>query len=83
MPYNDILGRPETFMGIRVIPSHFVQPVPKIQLSPDFEWCTPEFRAETNRWFLERFGTKEVAYMVNGNFLMNPKQIAMLKNFTL
>jgi hypothetical protein len=31
---------------------------PKLQLSPDFKWCTPEFRAETDRWLLERFGTK-------------------------
>jgi hypothetical protein len=34
---------------------------PKLQLSPDFKWCTPEFRAETDRWLLERFGTKPMS----------------------
>jgi hypothetical protein len=73
-----------TFMGIKVLPSHLVQPVPKIQLSPRFEWCTPSFRSEYNAWLLGRFGTREVAFMFSGPFgegiFMNPKQIAMLKN---
>lgn len=73
-----------TVMGMRIVSSPFIQPVAKIQLSADLPWCTPSFRAETNRWFLEQFGTRDVAYMMSGPFgdyiAMNPKQVAMLRN---
>jgi len=81
---------PQTFMGIRVAPTSLVQPVPKIQISPKFEWCTHEFRADYNSWLLERFGTVGVAYFFDPRMLgmtgdrtlfMNPKHVAMLKNF--
>lgn len=80
-----------TFFGIKVVESPHVQPVPVLQLSPTFEWCTPEFRAKTNAWLLERFGTMEVAYFFNPRalglagspgVLLNPKQVAMLKQYS-
>jgi hypothetical protein len=81
----------DTFFGIKILPSEHVQPVPVLQLHPDFPWCTPEFRAKTNAWLLERFGTMEVAYMFDPRalglagspgFLMNPKHVAMLKMYS-
>jgi len=32
---------------------------PKISISPDFKWCSDEFRAKHNAWLLERFGREE------------------------
>ena len=52
--------------GMRVVVSPLVGPVPKIQIRPDFKWCSDEFRARFNKWLLDEFGTKEVAYMVSG-----------------
>jgi hypothetical protein len=77
------------FGAIKFVESPFVQPVPVLQLHPDFPWCTPEFRAKTNAWLLERFGMQEVAYMFqsgtfgvnNGRlFVANPKQLAILRS---
>lgn len=80
-----------TFMGFRVLESSLVMPVPKIQVR-DIKWkdgtsiLSQESLAKHNRWWLERFGTKEVAYMFSGPFgngvFMSPKNAAMLKNFT-
>jgi len=50
-------------------------------------WATPEFRAQTDKWLLDRFGTKSVAFMFNpraiglhgGNmFFVSPNHAAML-----
>lgn len=82
-----------TLMGIRVMPSPHVQPVPVIQvrdikLKDGTPILSPAFRAEMNRWFLERFGTVDVAYMFDrsafgpGGILMNPKQVAMLQMYS-
>lgn len=78
-------------MGMRILPSHLVQPVAKIQVR-DIKWkdgtsiLSQEALARHNRWWLERFGTKEVAYMFSGTFgngiVMNPKHAVMLKDFT-
>jgi hypothetical protein len=38
---------------------------PVLQISPEFEHCSPEFRAVWNAWALDRFGTEEVCYLVN------------------
>ncbi len=42
-----------------------VRPVPKLQIRSDFEWVTDNFRAEMNAYLLERFGTKQVAYIID------------------
>jgi hypothetical protein len=68
------------FGGIPVVENRHIQPVPVLQLSPNFKWCSEEFRAETNAWLLDLFGTKEVAYLVHGfGLVMHPKHVAMLK----
>ena len=77
-----------TLLGLNIIESPHVQPVPVLQLRPQFVWCSDEFRAEMNAWLLEMFGTKEVMYVFDGRALglnssgifMNPKHIAMIKN---
>lgn len=80
------------FGGVRVIESPLISPVPKIQISPQFQWCTPEFRAEYDKWLLDRFGTKQVAYMFSGplkdTFAVGPggmdviRRAIKLENFT-
>lgn len=66
-----------TYMGFKIVASPFVpDSVAAVQMDPDCDpqglWCTPALRAETDRWLLERFGTKQVAYV-----LSNQQMIAM------
>ena len=45
--------------GIPIITSAWVdQSVPVLQLSPDFQWCSNEFRIKQNKYLKERFGEK-------------------------
>lgn len=69
-----------TLFGLRVreIPQSMTRR-PVLQISPSFPYCSEAFRRDWNAWALERFGTYEVAFMFNGNFLASPKQIAILK----
>jgi hypothetical protein len=69
------------WMGLNIIESPHVLPVPVLQIDPQFEWCTPAQRAKTNQWLLDTFGTKRVAYMFNGNVLVSPAQAARIRNF--
>lgn len=62
--------------GMKIIQSQFIEPEPVLQLDPKFEWCTPEFRAKTNAWLRERFGVRDVAYIMGGNVFMNPRMAA-------
>ena len=55
--------------GIKVRVSANIRPVPVLQISPSFEWCTDAYRAKHNAWMLERFGTYEPAYMLFGGEL--------------
>lgn len=62
------LASEHTFGGFKVIKHHLIpDEAPVLQLRPDCDplWCTPEFRASTNAWLLERFGTQPVAYFFN------------------
>lgn len=80
-----------TLAGYKVFPSAAVKTVPNLQISPDFKYCSEKFRAEWNAWALERFGSHEVAYLMDlsasglgrglGLFL-NPRSVVRLKNFT-
>lgn len=90
MNENNLFGQ-SLFGGLRIVESPLIGPVPKIQISPRFQWCTEEFRAEQNAWWLARFGTKQVAYMFNGNLrdiFVGPgsmeaiKRAVKLENFT-
>lgn len=68
------------YMGMKVVVSPHLVPAPKVQLSPDFKWCSDEFRASENAYLLKMFGTKEVCYMLNkGTIVMSPKHVAALK----
>lgn len=57
----------------RIRESSFVPAfVPVLQLHPDFEWCSDEFRAQMNAWLLQRFGTQMVAWHVGGEIHCAP-----------
>ena len=74
------IGINSYFMGMRVLTSPYVGPVPKIQLSYDFTACTEKCKADTNAWLLERFGTKEVFYMIgNDALVLSPTSMATLR----
>ena len=59
-----------TLFGMKVMTSALVQPVPVLQLSPDFNVCSDVFKTEMNRWLLEVFGTKEVMYIIGKDTLV-------------
>jgi hypothetical protein len=64
-----------TFGGFKLIRSAMIpDEAPVLQMHPNCDplWCTPEFRAKTNAWLLERFGTQPVAY-----FFTKEQAIAM------
>jgi hypothetical protein len=79
--------------GMRIVESPHIVPVPKIQVSPSFKWCSEECRREMNAFLLDTFGTKEVAYIIDSSYLsplgfpgrgmdtlvVNPKHVAMLR----
>lgn len=59
-----------TLFGMNVMTSALIKPVPVLQISPGFGFCTEAFRTEMNSWLLKTFGTKEVAYVIGGNTLV-------------
>ena len=64
--------------------SALVRPVPVLQLSHDFTACTDTFKAETNQWLLEMFGTKDVGYMIGKDTLvLNHRMLEKLKRAML
>lgn len=65
--------------GIPVIESSFIpENQPKIQIRSDVP-VSDKFRATMDKWLLDRFGTESVAYMVSGNYVMNPKTAVKLR----
>lgn len=69
-----------TLFGMKIMTSAFIRPVPVLQLSPDFNACTDEFKTEMNQWLLEMFGTKDVAYMIGKDTLvLNHVMLAQIK----
>lgn len=50
--------------GLKMYISPLPQRAPVLQLSPDFLWCTPAFRADMNAKLLALFGEREVAYLL-------------------
>lgn len=66
--------------GMNIIASPLITEVPRIQLSHDFNVCSPEFKVEFNQWLKEHFGTYLPVYVISGNTIaMHPKQVALLK----
>jgi hypothetical protein len=69
-----------TLFGMNVMTSALVKPVPVLQISPAFKDCSDECREEMNRYLLEMFGTKDVAYMIGKDTLvLNSKMLEDLK----
>ena len=67
---------------VRVVVSSWIQPVPAVSLSPDFTAASDECIAETNKWLLHMFGTKEKSMMVGDDVLVvSPKTYERLKEF--
>lgn len=64
--------------GLDVRTSTLVEPVPKIQLSCDFN-CSDKVREDMNAWLLDMFGTKEVAYMFNNTLVLSHETLRKLK----
>lgn len=69
LPSGAGLATSHTFGGFKVIRSHRIpDESPVIQMHPNCDpqglWCTSEFRAKTNAWLLDRFGTQPVAYFL-------------------
>lgn len=66
---------------MQIIVSPLIKPVPVLQVSPDFQFCSDEFRRDMNAWLLEIFGEKEVCFLINGGsaVLVSPKQFATLR----
>lgn len=77
LPSGTGLATEHTFGGFKVIRSHLIpDESPVIQMHPNCDpqglWSTPEFRARTNAWLLDRFGTQPLAY-----FFTKEQAIAM------
>lgn len=73
---------PALYMGMRVVESPLLGLIPKIQISPDFKWCSDEFRAETNRWFLEQFGMHDPIYRAGDTMLVSRANMERLRRET-
>lgn len=70
----------QTLYGMKVIESPLITEVPKLQLSHDFNACSPGFKAEMNTWLRQRFGTYFPAYVIGGHtIVLHPKHAAMLR----
>lgn len=48
------------------------RPSAKLSVSPDFEWCSDEFRERMNAWLRERFGTIDKLQIENNKFELRP-----------
>lgn len=84
----------DALLGMKVVPTPqgFSTRRPNVQITPSFPYVSDKFRAEWNAWALERFGSHEVAFMIDLRaafgpaagraVVMNPHAIAMLKMAT-
>ena len=70
----------DRIFGLEVRTSPLVQPIPKLQLSLQFNDCTDSFKAEMNKWLLDKFGTKDVFYVVdNKKLVLNHETLRKLE----
>lgn len=70
----------QTYMGIKLVVSEHIKPVPVLQIAHDFKWCTDAYREKHNAWLLERFGTYEPVYMLgSGTMAVSPKTMAQMR----
>lgn len=69
---NDIFNT-QRFAGIRIVESESLAPVPKFQVSAEFERLqSPELVASTNAWAREFFGVEHRAFLIADTMLVNP-----------
>ncbi len=68
--------------GRNIVVSNLLKPIPKIQLRPDFQWCSEDFRRDFNAWLLEEFGAREVAILIPGTntLVVDPGSFAKIKS---
>lgn len=83
-----LFNHPGMYAGVKVMEVPIVM-TPKIQISKDFQHCTPEFRLKMDFWLLKRFGSRDEtpikpgeAMLFNGMALMRPEAAVMLRNCT-
>jgi len=69
----------ETLYGVRIRVSPLARR-PVLQLSPDFKWCSPEFRAKQNEWLLQMFGERDtVIPLPDGSIVISPEMHMALR----
>lgn len=67
------------FNGYQVF-SHDNVTEPRIQLSPDFKWCSEEFRNKMNAKWEIMFGRRPAMFVVNGGMIFaHPEIVEKLK----
>jgi hypothetical protein len=68
-------------LGMNIIESPLIQPVPKLQLSHDFTACSDEMKRSMNAWLKDMFGTYTPIYIIGRNTaFVSPKHAAILKS---
>ena len=68
-------------LGMKIIESPLIQPIPRLQLSHNFNACSDRFTADMNAWLKERFGTYMPTYVIGGSTLVvSPEHMSMLRN---
>jgi hypothetical protein len=70
-----------TIFGMKIVVDKNIQPVPRMQVSPEFARIqSPELVASTNAWMREFFGTYLPYYVIGGStVVMHPRHVAMLR----
>ena len=67
-------------LGMKVIESSLIRPVPKLQLSNNFTACSDEMKQSMNAWLKDMFGTYTPMYFIgNNSVVMSPKHAAMIR----
>lgn len=73
-----------TLYGVNVVESPIIQEIPRLQLSHDFNDCSPEFKRYMNDWLREKFGTYLPTYVIGGHtIVVHPKNAGRLKELAL
>lgn len=68
----------ESILGMKVVSSQLIQPVPRLQLSNKCP-CSDVVRDEFNAWLKDMFGTYTPLYVIGDKVILSPKHMAMLK----
>ena len=76
------IGSMESLYGFPVFKSTAIpHEQPRVEMRQiDQPWCTSEFRDAVNQRLLESFGTGSYAYIFNGNMVMNPYHLEIMRS---